>query len=275
LPVSARARETFDAAKNFVLRQRHSLPALCVAALAVMLQIAAVIFGPLLTPSGVSKLAPGPTTLDYSAEPSLAIPRLTETFVLEAIGRAPGTSGSSVPTAAVPTVVPVSYPHRSARTEPEPTPEATPAPAPLIAGTGEMLVSISADRTTVYPDDLLTYVVAVTNTGDDPVTTAFVTNVHVPQFTFWCTQGGEACAYPGDYDGSSMDSGDLHAFPVQTESTRTVPAHSTLMLRKLVVRVFPSVPAGTLLYDHTHVDIVGDGKSAITRVAPIVSVQER
>jgi uncharacterized repeat protein (TIGR01451 family) len=248
------------------------LPTATVAVLAVVLQLVALLASPGAPTTGRSLRLAG---IDFGAPLTLAIPRLDPLFLFHRLGssfaqplqsppssRRPGRSGAG----------------GSRRTlsdgAPSPTPASTPAPTDsgLIKGAGNLELSMTVDRRSAAPGDMVTYEIYASNTGDRAVTTDFITDTHTPRFTLSCTSSGQpVCTIPGDYDGSSTDSHDAHTYPAKSQRTATVAAHQRVIIRTIRVQVLEGAPSGAKLYNHTHVQILGSGRTS-THLAPIVIV---
>ncbi len=255
-------------------KRQAYLPAAVVAAIAVLLQFSAFITRP-DTPDGTSRL--GALRIGAGSTFGFAIRALDPSYIGRQLGRALGVvEEASAKPAARRRTAPASQDVSDAT--PQPAPRSTPQPAPagagLVKGAGGIALAMSVNRTSAVPNQILVYEITARNDGDQSVTTVYSITTHVPQFTFECQEATTAsCTTPGTYDGTTKDPNDPHVVPAQSERTAMIRPHQKVVLRRLRVQVSPAVPSGTDLFNHAHIDVVGDSSAAKTVIAPVVRVR--
>lgn len=197
---------------------------------------------------------------------------------LEAFLRAPpGGSGSD---AGPESSGPRARPHD--RSGPGTTTTTAPLIAPLdepLPQFSELAVAMDADRTTVPAGGLIVYRMTVTNVGTGDFRGELRLESHHP---FWTSDASTPCGESGvdpDPDapcvapavpvpGTPDDS--IHS--VQVSFYGPIAVGSSLV-REFRVRVHPGTPQNTLIDNHAHLDVLGDGEAPKTSATVAVTVR--
>jgi hypothetical protein len=215
----------------------------------------------------------GANPFDFGPGPLFKIPGLEASFVARALGTLAGVSAPAQTSQG--TGSPVTATKTPGSGGPAPAPHSPPTTvAPLFRGAAKIVSWLKVNATSVQPGDTLRYVVVARNDGDVAFTATFVVDMHTPRGAVACTETAPSfCILPGDYDGASTSPSDPHVLPPQTQSVVMIPAHQERVVRTLIVQVAQALPAGTVLHNHAHIDLVGDNQPAITYLAPEVIVR--
>jgi hypothetical protein len=209
---------------------------------------------------------------DFGPGPMFSIPALEASYVADVLGSTFGHAPPPTPLTGGPLGGPsVAKPSGAPRS---PSTTAVRSPEPLLRGATKIVPFLRVSSTSVAPGGVLVYEIVARNDGDTNFTATFVMNTHTPRGTAACARTDPlVCIYPGQYDGASQDPADPHLVPAQTQTAMTIPAHRERVIRTLTVQVTQATPQGTVLYNHAHVDVVGDSKLSATYLAPDVTVR--
>jgi uncharacterized repeat protein (TIGR01451 family) len=205
----------------------------------------------------------------------VTFPDVTARFLTEALG--PDVSPFLTPRPAA-----VGSPKRTAPTRPGPSarppgPNPNPSPGPSPGPTGlpppfqfsQLTITMRADRTTAQPGDTITYQAIVTNVGTHDFRGAYQLSSHVPfgtvdtttpcNGTFGIDPGHDCVNPPVPAPGSP----DPNVHQISYGFTGTL-GRGKQHVTVIKVRVNETTQPGTRLENHAHLDVVGDGKPAIT-----------
>jgi uncharacterized repeat protein (TIGR01451 family) len=247
-------------------------PAATVLVIATILQVLVALLAPSLPPTGKQVTASADSSLDYAPQPGVAIPGLQQEFLRAALGR------HSEPMA--PQVIAVDNhevafaPVRAnSRPPPTSTTTTTTTQRTLIGGAAKLRFAMTASPTTVATGEDLLYEVTVHNDGGSTFTGSVTIRTHAPRGTFSCSisSSESPCVIPGDYDGSSQSSNDLHENPPERVRAFSTGPNDQDVVLTLRVRVAPATASGTVLMNHAHLYVPGSS-SVITVIAPDVRV---
>lgn len=247
----------------------------------LVLTAAATLGGKLPT----TRLLPAPPRLALNVgpdPPGLSFPAVTDEFVAQALGRDAGEflPGPS-PTAAV-TPAPPAPPGGGVpdpRTSPAPSPAPSPTTLPPAFQFSELTVAMRADREKVPPGGTITYQAIVTNVGNQDFRGAYQLTAHIPFGTVDATSPCDGplgidpehnCVNPPFPTPGSPDPS-VHQLSFSFNGTIGQGARQVTVFN---VRVNETTQPGTRLQNHTHMDIVGDDRPALTS-DPVVVVVRR
>jgi uncharacterized repeat protein (TIGR01451 family) len=259
---------------------------LSVAALTALLQLLTLTLAPAVATRSLFPAALA-AALDYGREPYLALPALTRSFLIDALGRE-----YDLLVGQVRSLRPQSAGGRAQPPQPTDAPK-PPASAPesgplgpiLAEGSWDLRPSLRADRTTVRPGGEVGYRVVVRNEGREPFGGIVRLQAHIP---FWSTyaRGEPPCAADPEHSGGEIP--DVCIDPVPVPGTpgdaQHVPDHTQNFTRKPLqpgrayafvyfVRVAEGAPSETQLTNHLHMTVTAPPRPTITTDPVVVVVR--